>query len=56
MITGKAGLHLDRSDPNDVGCSRKHLVHSLERSLANLNTHYLDVYNVGASMRGVIIL
>jgi voltage-dependent potassium channel beta subunit len=31
-------------DPNDRGLGRKHIVQSVERSLRNLNTDYLDIY------------
>jgi len=31
-------------DPNDKGLSRKHIVQSVERSLRNLGTDYLDFY------------
>jgi aryl-alcohol dehydrogenase-like predicted oxidoreductase len=31
-------------DPNDRGLSRKHIVQSVERSLKNLGTDYLDLY------------
>lgn len=31
-------------DPNDRGLSRKHIFQSVERSLANLGTDYLDLY------------
>ncbi len=31
-------------DPNDRGLSRKHIVSSVERSLRNLRTDYLDIY------------
>lgn len=31
-------------DPNDRGLSRKHIVQSVERSLKNLGTDYLDIY------------
>ena len=32
--------------PNDVGSSRYHLMQSLERSLKNLKTDYIDVYHL----------
>ncbi len=31
-------------DPNDRGLSRKHIMESIDRSLARLNTDYLDLY------------
>ena len=31
-------------DPNDRGLGRKHIMESVERSLANLGTDYLDIY------------
>jgi len=31
-------------DPNDRGLSRKHIMESVERSLSNLGTDYLDLY------------
>lgn len=31
-------------DPNDRGLSRKHIVESIERTLRNLRTDYLDIY------------
>lgn len=31
-------------NPNDRGLSRKHIMESVERSLANLGTDYLDIY------------
>ena len=31
-------------DPNDRGLSRKHIMESVERSLRNLGTDYLDIY------------
>jgi voltage-dependent potassium channel beta subunit len=31
-------------DPNDRGLSRKHIVESIERTLQNLRTDYLDIY------------
>ena len=31
-------------DPNDRGLSRKHIIESVERSLKNLGTDYLDIY------------
>lgn len=31
-------------DPNDRGLSRKHIMESVERSLRNLGTEYLDIY------------
>jgi voltage-dependent potassium channel beta subunit len=31
-------------DPNDRGLSRKHIMHSIDRSLKNLGTDYLDIY------------
>src|SRR5688572_28777080 len=31
-------------DPNDQGLSRKHIMESIDRSLRNLGTDYLDIY------------
>jgi len=32
--------------PNDIGLSRKHILASVEASLARLQTHYIDLYQV----------
>jgi aryl-alcohol dehydrogenase-like predicted oxidoreductase len=34
------------SGPNDVGLSRKHILHSVEASLRRLQTDYIDLYQV----------
>ena len=33
-------------DPNDRGLSRKHLLHSIDRSLKRLGTDYVDLYQI----------
>lgn len=43
VIATKAGLPLSAS-PNNQGLSRKHLYHSIENSLRNLNTDYIDLF------------
>ncbi len=43
VLSSKAG-HPMSDDPNDTGLSRKHLFESVERSLRNLGTDYLDIY------------
>lgn len=34
------------STPNDVGLSRKHIMHNCETSLRRLNTEYIDLYQL----------
>jgi len=43
-VTSKVGTWTDKSNVNSVGLSRKHLVKSLEQTLENLQTDYLDCY------------
>jgi aryl-alcohol dehydrogenase (NADP+) len=33
-------------DPNDVGLSRKHIMHSIDNSLRRLGTDYVDLYQI----------
>ena len=47
LISTKATFRCG-TGPNDVGSSRYHLIQSLERSLRNLNTDYIDVYHLHA--------
>jgi aryl-alcohol dehydrogenase-like predicted oxidoreductase len=35
-------------DPNDQGLNRKHLMHSIDRSLKRMSTDYVDVYMIHA--------
>lgn len=43
VISSKA--HIPMSDkPNDGGSSRKHILKSIDKSLARLNTDYVDIY------------
>lgn len=34
------------NDPNDVGLSRKHIMHSIDNSLRRLRTDYVDLYQI----------
>ena len=43
VLAGKIGVSTDSSDPNARGAHRKNIVQALERSLARLNTDYLDL-------------
>jgi aryl-alcohol dehydrogenase-like predicted oxidoreductase len=45
LISTKATFRMS-DDPNDVGTSRFHLIHSLEGSLRRLNTDYVDIYTI----------
>src|SRR5205814_1277702 len=33
-------------DPNDIGLSRKHIMHSIDNSLRRLGTEYVDLYQI----------
>jgi voltage-dependent potassium channel beta subunit len=44
LILSSKLFHPMSDDPNDRGLSRKHIVQSVERSLKNLGTDYLDFY------------
>lgn len=43
VISSKVFGHMSDA-PNDAGLSRKHIMESIERSLRNLRTDYLDLY------------
>ncbi|XP_076469874.1 1-deoxyxylulose-5-phosphate synthase YajO-like isoform X1 [Babylonia areolata] len=43
VIATKARLPMDMSNPNCMGLSRRHLIHSVEKSLERLQTHYIDL-------------
>lgn len=45
LISTKATFRMS-ADPNDVGSSRQHITHSIERSLRNLQTDYVDIYTM----------
>ena len=50
VIASKLCFSVDDSDPNARGLSRKHIMNSVERSLKNLQTDYLDLYQVKAEL------
>jgi aryl-alcohol dehydrogenase (NADP+) len=39
-------FHAMSNDPNDVGLSRKHIMHSIDNSLRRLGTDYVDLYQI----------
>jgi len=43
IIASKVGLKAGET-PNDIGLSRKHIMASIEKSLQDLGTDYLDIY------------
>ncbi len=45
LLSSKATFRMS-DEPNDVGSSRHHLMHSCESSLRRLNTDYLDIYTI----------
>jgi aryl-alcohol dehydrogenase-like predicted oxidoreductase len=45
LISSKATFRMT-DDPNDVGSSRYHLIHSCERSLKRLKTDCIDIYHM----------
>ena len=45
MIATKV-KHITGPGVNDVGLSRKHILANVESSLKNLQTHYIDLYQV----------
>ncbi|MCL4302197.1 MAG: aldo/keto reductase, partial [Anaerolineae bacterium] len=45
LISTKATFRMSE-EPNDVGSSRHHLLHSCEASLRRLKTDYLDIYTM----------
>jgi aryl-alcohol dehydrogenase-like predicted oxidoreductase len=45
LISTKASFSMS-DDPNDVGSSRYHLIHSLENSLRRLQSDYVDIYTM----------
>eukprot|EP00118_Oscarella_pearsei_P021182 m.236635 g.236635 ORF g.236635 m.236635 type:complete len:368 (+) comp40136_c0_seq15:2342-3445(+) len=44
VLATKVGFPLTKSEPNQVGLSRKHIMHSFEESLKRLKTDYVDLY------------
>jgi len=48
VIATKARIRTDMHDVNAAGSSRKHLMAALERSLANLQTPYVDLFQLHA--------
>lgn len=45
LLATKATFRMS-DDPNEVGSSRFHLIHSCERSLRRLKTDYIDIYTM----------
>jgi aryl-alcohol dehydrogenase-like predicted oxidoreductase len=45
LISTKCTFRMS-DDPNDVGSSRHHIIHSLENSLRRLKTDYVDIYTM----------
>ena len=45
IISTKATFRFS-DDPNDVGSSRHHLIHSVEQSLRRLGTDYIDLFQL----------
>ncbi len=45
LISTKATFPMG-DDPNQIGSSRHHLIHSCEASLRRLNTDYIDIYTM----------
>ena len=45
-LTSKFGLIADKTNPNALGTGHKHLLHSIDNSLKNLQTDFVDMYMV----------
>ncbi len=45
VLATKVGIEMG-PNPNEVGLSRKHIMHEVERSLRRLDTDYIDIYYV----------
>ena len=45
VLATKVGIEMG-PNPNDVGLSRKHIMHEVEQSLRRLGTDYIDIYYV----------
>ncbi|PVD21577.1 hypothetical protein C0Q70_17375 [Pomacea canaliculata] len=44
VIATKVRFHVDRSNPNKVGLSRRHITRAVEESLGRLQTDFIDLY------------
>ncbi|KAL5005252.1 hypothetical protein ScPMuIL_018708 [Solemya velum] len=44
VVASKVRFTTDQTDPNKEGLSRRHIMASIDRSLDNLKTNYLDLY------------
>ena len=46
LVIATKVFHPMSDDPNDRGLSRKHILHSIDRSLERLGTDYVDLYQI----------
>ena len=46
VLTTKLGSKRDEVNPNQHGLSRKHIAYSIDKSLKNLQTDFVDMYMV----------
>ena len=46
VLATKVFFHMDKSDPNAGGISRRHIIRSCEDSLRRLRTDYIDLYQM----------